>query len=77
MTDHQTTDNRHHLAIWCRAEVFTFGALTTPPPPEITPLVIKINRNRIHSWILFSFQSLKSIVKSMKKSGTAGYPKMK
>nr|CAG4643367.1 EOG090X09XM [Ilyocryptus agilis] len=30
---------RHQLAIWCRAEVFTFGALTTPPPPEITPTV--------------------------------------
>jgi hypothetical protein len=40
MTEHQhTSDNRHHLAIWCRAEVFTFGALTTPPPPDITPAV--------------------------------------
>ncbi|CAF2933821.1 unnamed protein product [Rotaria sp. Silwood2] len=59
MTENQhTSDNRHHLAIWCRAEVFTFGALTTPPPPDITP------------------SSLKSIVKYMKKSNTAGYPKM-
>jgi TBCC domain-containing protein 1 len=59
MTEHQhTSDNRHHLAIWCRAEVLTFGALTTPPPPDITSA------------------SLKSIVKYMKKSGTAGYPKM-
>ncbi|CAF4846801.1 unnamed protein product, partial [Rotaria sp. Silwood2] len=40
MTENQhTSDNRHHLAIWCRAEVFTFGALTTPPPPDITPSV--------------------------------------
>jgi hypothetical protein len=40
MTEHQhTSDNRHHLAIWCRAEVFTFGALTTPPPPDITSAV--------------------------------------
>ncbi|CAF0947206.1 unnamed protein product [Adineta ricciae] len=53
-----TSDSRHHLAIWCRAEVFTFGALTTPPPPDITPA------------------SLKALVKYMKKSGTAGYPKM-
>jgi TBCC domain-containing protein 1 len=59
MTEQQhTSDNRHHLAIWCRAEVFTFGALTTPPPPDITSA------------------SLKSIVKYMKKSSTAGYPKM-
>ncbi|CAF0857835.1 unnamed protein product [Rotaria sp. Silwood1] len=59
MTENQhTSDSRHHLAIWCRAEVFTFGALTTPPPPDITPA------------------SLKSIVKYMKKSNTAGYPKM-
>ncbi|CAM2704569.1 unnamed protein product [Rotaria socialis] len=59
MSENQhTSDNRHHLAIWCRAEVFTFGALTTPPPPDITPA------------------SLKSIVKYMKKSSTAGYPKM-
>ena len=34
-----TSDNRHHLAIWCRAEVFYIGALTTPPPPDITPAV--------------------------------------
>ncbi len=40
MTEHQhTSDNRHHLAIWCRAEIFTFGALTTPPPPDITTAV--------------------------------------
>ncbi len=40
MTEQQhTSDNRHHLAIWCRAEVFTFGALTTPPPPDITSTV--------------------------------------
>jgi len=40
MAEHQqTSDNRHHLAIWCRAEVFTFGALTTPPPPDITSTV--------------------------------------
>jgi hypothetical protein len=36
---HPTSDNRHQVAIWCRADVFTFGALTTPPPPEITPAV--------------------------------------
>ncbi len=60
MTDQQqSSDTRHHLAIWCRAEVFTFGALTTPPPPDMTPA------------------SLKALVKYMKKSGTAGYPKMK
>jgi len=35
-----TSDHRHHLAIWCRAEVFTFGALTTPPPPDITTAVL-------------------------------------
>lgn len=59
MSEHQhTSDSRHHLAIWCRAEVFTFGALTTPPPPDITTA------------------SLKSVVKYMKKSSTAGYPKM-
>jgi hypothetical protein len=40
MAEHQyTSDSRHQLAIWCRAEVFTFGALTTPPPPDITPAV--------------------------------------
>jgi len=40
MTEYQhTSDSRHHLAIWCRAEVFTFGALTTPPPPDITSAV--------------------------------------
>lgn len=59
MSEHQhMSDQRHHLAIWCRAEIFTFGALTTPPPPDITTT------------------SLKSIVKYMKKSSTAGYPKM-
>ena len=35
-----TSDHRHHLAIWCRAEVFTYGALTTPPPPDITTAVL-------------------------------------
>ncbi|CAF4211161.1 unnamed protein product, partial [Rotaria magnacalcarata] len=39
-----TSDNRHHLAIWCRAEVFTFGALTTPPPPDITPAVSDLDK---------------------------------
>lgn len=40
MTESQhTSDNRPHVNIWCRSEVFTFGALTTPPPPDITPAV--------------------------------------
>ncbi|CAF1358695.1 unnamed protein product [Rotaria sordida] len=38
MTEHQhTSDNRHHLAIWCRAEIFTLGVLTTPS--DITPAI--------------------------------------